>query len=136
MQQAVLDWDMRKLAALQMHMHYEQRPGCCAKHFIAAMPAGVAEESHVKRDHIIIVILVQHAGSPALKNDLFTPCHCGWVTASENCCAVREQKELIDEVQGIDTCANTKVKHEVTAAISNSFGFGGHNSVVAFAPFK
>lgn len=25
---------------------------------------------------------------------------------------------------------------QVTAAISNSFGFGGHNSAVVFAPFK
>ncbi|KAK9803542.1 hypothetical protein WJX73_006478 [Symbiochloris irregularis] len=46
------------------------------------------------------------------------------------------QNDLIDEVSGIDTCANKKVKHEVTAAISNSFGFGGHNSVVAFAPYS
>ncbi len=37
---------------------------------------------------------------------------------------------------GIDTCANEKKQHEVTAAISNSFGFGGHNSVVVFAPYK
>ncbi|KAG6468415.1 hypothetical protein ZIOFF_073100 [Zingiber officinale] len=35
-----------------------------------------------------------------------------------------------------DTVANTKQQHEVNVAISNSFGFGGHNSVVAFAPFK
>jgi 3-oxoacyl-[acyl-carrier-protein] synthase II len=25
---------------------------------------------------------------------------------------------------------------QVTAAISNSFGFGGHNSVCCFAPFQ
>ncbi|XP_078447244.1 3-ketoacyl-acyl carrier protein synthase I [Wolffia australiana] len=35
-----------------------------------------------------------------------------------------------------DTVANTKQQHEVNVAISNSFGFGGHNSVVVFAPFK
>ncbi|XP_076904001.1 3-oxoacyl-[acyl-carrier-protein] synthase I, chloroplastic-like [Bidens hawaiensis] len=36
----------------------------------------------------------------------------------------------------IDTIPNVKKQHEVNVAISNSFGFGGHNSVVAFAPFK
>uniref|UniRef100_A0A822XCM4 beta-ketoacyl-[acyl-carrier-protein] synthase I n=1 Tax=Nelumbo nucifera TaxID=4432 RepID=A0A822XCM4_NELNU len=36
----------------------------------------------------------------------------------------------------IDTVPNVKKKHEVNVAISNSFGFGGHNSVVVFAPFK
>lgn len=35
-----------------------------------------------------------------------------------------------------DTVAGVKQQHEVHVAISNSFGFGGHNSVVAFAPFK
>ncbi|XP_037485776.1 3-oxoacyl-[acyl-carrier-protein] synthase I, chloroplastic [Triticum dicoccoides] len=35
-----------------------------------------------------------------------------------------------------DTVANEKKQHEVNVAISNSFGFGGHNSVVVFAPFK
>ncbi|XVE85327.1 hypothetical protein DITRI_Ditri17bG0082800 [Diplodiscus trichospermus] len=35
-----------------------------------------------------------------------------------------------------DTVANKKKKHEVNVAISNSFGFGGHNSVVAFSAFK
>ncbi|KAH0461369.1 hypothetical protein IEQ34_008944 [Dendrobium chrysotoxum] len=35
-----------------------------------------------------------------------------------------------------DTVANKKQQHEVNVAISNSFGFGGHNSVVVFAPFK
>ncbi|KAJ9558241.1 hypothetical protein OSB04_012855 [Centaurea solstitialis] len=32
--------------------------------------------------------------------------------------------------------ANRKQQHEVNVAISNSFGFGGHNSVVAFTAFK
>ncbi|XVE51590.1 hypothetical protein DITRI_Ditri02bG0053600 [Diplodiscus trichospermus] len=36
----------------------------------------------------------------------------------------------------IDTVANKKQQHEVNVAISNSFGFGGHNSVVAFSAFK
>ncbi|KAM0952483.1 putative beta-ketoacyl-[acyl-carrier-protein] synthase I [Dioscorea sansibarensis] len=35
-----------------------------------------------------------------------------------------------------DTVANVKQQHEVNVAISNSFGFGGHNSVVVLAPFK
>ncbi|KAJ0611768.1 putative beta-ketoacyl-[acyl-carrier-protein] synthase I [Helianthus annuus] len=35
-----------------------------------------------------------------------------------------------------DTVANHKQKHEINVAISNSFGFGGHNSVVAFSAFK
>ncbi|GLJ39947.1 hypothetical protein SUGI_0817070 [Cryptomeria japonica] len=35
-----------------------------------------------------------------------------------------------------DTVANAKKQHEVNVAVSNSFGFGGHNSVVVFAPYK
>ncbi|KAH7568593.1 hypothetical protein JRO89_XS06G0019700 [Xanthoceras sorbifolium] len=35
-----------------------------------------------------------------------------------------------------DTVANNKQQHEVNVAISNSFGFGGHNSVVAFSAFQ
>ncbi|XP_068668202.1 3-oxoacyl-[acyl-carrier-protein] synthase I, chloroplastic-like [Aristolochia californica] len=35
-----------------------------------------------------------------------------------------------------DTVANQKKQHEVNVAISNSFGFGGHNSVVVFSAFK
>ncbi|MCO5570993.1 hypothetical protein L7F22_024724 [Adiantum nelumboides] len=35
-----------------------------------------------------------------------------------------------------DTVANVKQQHEVHVAISNSFGFGGHNSVVVLAPFE
>jgi len=46
------------------------------------------------------------------------------------------QDNLVDEVSDMDTCAGGKVKHEITAGISNSFGFGGHNSVCVFAPFK
>lgn len=36
----------------------------------------------------------------------------------------------------IDIVLNKPVKHEINVAISNSFGFGGHNSCVAFAPFR
>jgi len=46
------------------------------------------------------------------------------------------QEDLADEVADIDTVPNEKKQHEVTAAISNSFGFGGHNSVVVFGPYK
>ncbi len=44
------------------------------------------------------------------------------------------QEELVDEVADIDTVPNVKKQHAVTAAISNSFGFGGHNSVCVFGP--
>ncbi|CAL8463933.1 g3468 [Coccomyxa elongata] len=54
----------------------------------------------------------------------------GWVHPTLN------QDDLVDEVADIDTVPNVKSQHEITAAISNSFGFGGHNSVVVFAPFK
>lgn len=54
----------------------------------------------------------------------------GWLHPTLN------QETLIDEVTGIDTCPNVKVQHKVDVAISNSFGFGGHNSVVAFSAFK
>uniref|UniRef100_A0ACD5WPB9 Uncharacterized protein n=2 Tax=Avena sativa TaxID=4498 RepID=A0ACD5WPB9_AVESA len=35
-----------------------------------------------------------------------------------------------------NTVRNVKQQHDVHVGISNSFGFGGHNSVVVFAPFK
>ena len=37
---------------------------------------------------------------------------------------------------GINVVPNEKQQHSITAGISNSFGFGGHNSVVVFAPFS
>ncbi|XP_051137457.1 3-oxoacyl-[acyl-carrier-protein] synthase I, chloroplastic-like [Andrographis paniculata] len=52
----------------------------------------------------------------------------GWLHPTIN------QVELEPEVT-IDTVPNVKKQHEVNVAISNSFGFGGHNSVVVFAPF-
>ncbi|XP_068666876.1 3-oxoacyl-[acyl-carrier-protein] synthase I, chloroplastic-like [Aristolochia californica] len=53
----------------------------------------------------------------------------GWLHPTIN------QDDLEPEVT-IDTVPNVKKKHEVNVAISNSFGFGGHNSVVVFAPFN
>lgn len=41
-----------------------------------------------------------------------------------------------DEVAGIDLLANKGEELKITAAISNSFGFGGHNSTLVFAPFR
>uniref|UniRef100_A0A7S4CSG9 3-oxoacyl-[acyl-carrier-protein] synthase I, chloroplastic n=1 Tax=Eutreptiella gymnastica TaxID=73025 RepID=A0A7S4CSG9_9EUGL len=46
------------------------------------------------------------------------------------------QDNLIEEVADIDTCAGAKSELEITAGISNSFGFGGHNSVCVFGPYK
>ncbi|KAG1660277.1 hypothetical protein FOA52_006744 [Chlamydomonas sp. UWO 241] len=46
------------------------------------------------------------------------------------------QGTLIEEVVGIDTVPNVKKAHKITAAVSNSFGFGGHNSSCIFAPFE
>lgn len=45
-------------------------------------------------------------------------------------------EDPIEEVDGIDVCPNTKSTHDINVGISNSFGFGGHNSVVAFAAYK
>lgn len=54
----------------------------------------------------------------------------GWLHPTLN------QNNLIEEVAGIDTVPNEKKQHKVTAALSNSFGFGGHNSACIFAPFE
>lgn len=40
-----------------------------------------------------------------------------------------------EELAGIDVVPQTAQPHKVTAALSNSFGFGGHNSALIFAPF-
>ncbi|KAL8063945.1 hypothetical protein ABFX02_01G058900 [Erythranthe guttata] len=53
----------------------------------------------------------------------------GWLHPTIN------QYDLETDVD-IDTIPNVKKQHEINVAISNSFGFGGHNSVVVFAPFK
>ncbi|PIN20148.1 3-oxoacyl-(acyl-carrier-protein) synthase (I and II) [Handroanthus impetiginosus] len=53
----------------------------------------------------------------------------GWLHPTIN------QDDLDPEVT-IDTVPNVKKQHEINVAISNSFGFGGHNAVVVLAPFK
>ncbi|KAF5822532.1 putative beta-ketoacyl-[acyl-carrier-protein] synthase I [Helianthus annuus] len=53
----------------------------------------------------------------------------GWLHPTIN------QFNLDPEID-FDTVANHKQHHEINVAISNSFGFGGHNSVVAFSAFK
>lgn len=35
-----------------------------------------------------------------------------------------------------DVVPNVMKEHEIEVAISNSFGFGGHNSTLVFAPFR
>ncbi|XP_071699413.1 3-oxoacyl-[acyl-carrier-protein] synthase I, chloroplastic-like [Rutidosis leptorrhynchoides] len=42
----------------------------------------------------------------------------------------------LESVVEFDTVANEKQQHEIDVAISNSFGFGGHNSVIAFSAFR
>ena len=41
-----------------------------------------------------------------------------------------------DEVKDLDLVANVAKPHKITAAISNSFGFGGHNSTLVLAPYS
>ncbi len=41
-----------------------------------------------------------------------------------------------EELGDLDPVANKPQNHKITAAISSSFGFGGHNSVLVFAPYK
>lgn len=40
-----------------------------------------------------------------------------------------------EEIAGIDVIPNHAKAHRVTAAMSNSFGFGGHNCSLIFAPY-
>ena len=41
-----------------------------------------------------------------------------------------------EELAGIDVIPNQAKPHKITAALSNSFGFGGHNSTLIFAPYQ
>jgi len=41
-----------------------------------------------------------------------------------------------EELESLDPCANKVKDLDVTAAISCSFGFGGHNSVIVLVPYK
>lgn len=52
----------------------------------------------------------------------------GWLHPTINV----EDPEFTD----IDIVANLAKQHHVTAALSNSFGFGGHNSSIILAPYK
>ena len=40
-----------------------------------------------------------------------------------------------EELDGIDVIPNVAKPHKITAALSSSFGFGGHNSSLIFAPY-
>jgi 3-oxoacyl-[acyl-carrier-protein] synthase II len=42
----------------------------------------------------------------------------------------------LEEGMDMNTVPNVMQEMEVTAALSNSFGFGGHNSCCVFAPYK
>jgi 3-oxoacyl-[acyl-carrier-protein] synthase II len=44
-------------------------------------------------------------------------------------------ENLEEEVKGIDVVANVAKELKVTAALSNSFGFGGHNSTLVFGQY-
>ena len=41
-----------------------------------------------------------------------------------------------EEVMAFQISTNKMIKKNITGALSNSFGFGGHNSCVVFAPFN
>jgi 3-oxoacyl-[acyl-carrier-protein] synthase II len=42
----------------------------------------------------------------------------------------------VEELQNLDPVKDKYIEKEITAAMSNSFGFGGHNSSIIFGPFK
>lgn len=44
-------------------------------------------------------------------------------------------KDPEPELEGVDLVPNVAKKLDVKVALSNSFGFGGHNSTLVFAPF-
>jgi 3-oxoacyl-[acyl-carrier-protein] synthase II len=44
-------------------------------------------------------------------------------------------EEPDEGLEGVDVIPNVARPHKVTAALSNSFGFGGHNSSLIFAPY-
>lgn len=41
-----------------------------------------------------------------------------------------------EELEGLDPVAGVAKDHQITGAMTNSFGFGGHNSSLIFAPYK
>ena len=45
-------------------------------------------------------------------------------------------ENIEDEVKEIDVVANVAKELKVNAALSNSFGFGGHNAILVFAPYN
>ncbi|CAM6099366.1 unnamed protein product [Calypogeia fissa] len=52
----------------------------------------------------------------------------GWLHPTLN-------QDDLDPAVVFDTVPNVKKQHAVNVAISNSFGFGGHNSAIVFAPY-
>jgi len=44
-------------------------------------------------------------------------------------------EDPVEEIAGIDVVPNHAKPHKITAAMSNSFGFGGHNCSLIFAPY-
>jgi 3-oxoacyl-[acyl-carrier-protein] synthase II len=41
-----------------------------------------------------------------------------------------------EAILGIDVIPNVAKEHKITAALSNSFGFGGHNATIVLAPYQ
>jgi 3-oxoacyl-[acyl-carrier-protein] synthase II len=54
----------------------------------------------------------------------------GWLHPTLNCSSPEDGVDL-DVI-----CANVKQEQKVEVALSNSFGFGGHNSAIIFKSFK